>query len=129
VAGARNRNATGEWLVHVWQGLVPTALILTAVWAISGLGYYWPAWVVGPWALILVWQTISGLVSGAPRRIVEEREAKALEHEERKQKRKAFEDERIARAIPSAKEKSDPPAREKKGDMSGSSGGDTPDHG
>jgi hypothetical protein len=119
---------TGEWLVHVWQGLVPTALVLTAIWALSGFGDYWPVWVIGPWGALLIWQTITGLVSGAPRRMVEERAAKALAErdaeerkQERKRERKALENERIARGIPSAKEK--------KGDMSGSSGGDTPDHG
>jgi hypothetical protein len=112
---------TGEWLVHVWQGWVPTALVLTAIWAISGMGDYWPVWVVGPWALFLLWQSVSGLVSGAPRRMVEERAAKALEADERKRKRQAFEEERIAREIPSAKVKKD--------DMSDSPGGDTPDHG
>lgn len=115
---------TGEWLVHVWQGLVPTALVLTAIWVISGMGDYWPVWVIGPWGLILLWQTIAGLVSGAPRRMVEERAAKALqerEAEEHKRERKALEDQRIARGIPSAQEKND--------HMSDSSGGDTPDHG
>jgi hypothetical protein len=80
--------------------------------------------VIGPWGLILLWQTIAGLVSGAPRRMVEERAAKALqerEAEEHKRERKALEDQRIARGIPSAQEKND--------HMSDSSGGDTPDHG
>ncbi len=122
------RNPTGEWLVHVWQGLVPTAVVLTVIWAISGMGDYWPVWVVGPWGLLLLWQTISGLISGAPRRRVEEQAAKELKEreaeerkQERKRERKALEDERIARGIPSAKEKKD--------HMSDSPGGDTPDHG
>ena len=120
VAGPARR-PTGEWLVHVWQGWVPTALVLTAIWVVSGMGGYWPLWVIGPWGVILVWQSIGGLVSGAPRRMVEERTAKALEDEERKRKRRAFEEERIARGTPSAKEE--------KGDKSGSSAADTPDSG
>jgi hypothetical protein len=117
-------NPTGEWLVHVWQGLVPTALVLTVIWAISGMGDYWPVWVIGPWGLLLIWQTVSGLISGAPRRRVEERAAEALKEREAevsKRERKALEDERIARGIPSL--------REKKDHVSDSSSGDTPDHG
>jgi hypothetical protein len=111
--------------------LVPTAVVLTVIWAISGMGDYWPVWVIGPWGLLLLWQTVSGLISGAPRRMVEERAAKELqerEADERKRERKALEDERIARSIPSAHAPV-PPSEEKKGYMSDSPGGDTPDHG
>ena len=102
--------------------------MLTVIWAISGLGYYWPVWVIGPWGLLLLWQTIAGLISGAPRRRVEERSQeraaearKEREAEDRKRERKAVEDHRIARDIPSIQEKND--------HMSDSPSRDTPDPG
>jgi hypothetical protein len=41
-----------------WRGdLMAYAIInafLIGVWAITGLGYFWPGWVLGVWGLILV---------------------------------------------------------------------------
>jgi Domain of unknown function (DUF1707) len=118
------RGATREWLVHVWQSWVSTALMLTVIWAISGLGDFWPVWVIGPWGVILLWRTIGGLVSGAPRRMVEERAAEELAEraaKERKRERKALEADRIASGIP--------PATGKNHQKSDSSAVDTPEHG
>jgi hypothetical protein len=80
---------TATWLQQVWGSWVPVAVITTVVWMISSIGsnqliYYWPVWVIGPWAAILAMTTVSGLASGAPRRMVEERERRALEKERRR---------------------------------------------
>ena len=69
-------------------------MVTSAVWAISGLAsgglhYYWPVWVAGPWGLVLIVASIGGLASGAPRKMVAERERKALA-KERKRERKAL---------------------------------------
>ena len=110
----RAGNPTGEWLVHVWQGLVPAALVLTLIWAIGGMGDYWPIWVVGPWGLLLIWQTISaccpgrpggGSRSGRPRRSRSARPRNASRNASGR--RKALEEERIARGIPAVQEKKD----------------------
>jgi uncharacterized protein DUF1707 len=118
----RPKHPTVEWLAHQWQGWVPAALVLTAIWALSGFGDYWPGWIIGIWGVALLWRTINGLMTGAPRRMVEERAARELKERQQKERR-ALEAERQAQAFgPSA-------PKEKNTDLSGSSGGDTPDHG
>jgi uncharacterized protein DUF1707 len=68
----RRRNATVHWLGHVWYSWAKVAVILTVIWMVpllfgDGIGWYWPTWVVGPWAVLLVLQTVKGLATGAPR--------------------------------------------------------------
>jgi hypothetical protein len=120
------KHPTAEWLAHEWQGWVPVTLVLTAIWALSGFGDYWPGWIIGIWGAVLLWRTVNGLMTGAPRRMVEERAARELkEHEEKE--RRALEAERRAQQTFGAEPKA------KNTDMSGSlggdTGGDTPDHG
>jgi hypothetical protein len=123
-AEVKPKSPTAEWIVHQWQSWVPAAVVLTAIWAISGFGDYWPGWIIGIWAIALLWRTTNGLVSGAPRRMVEEREARELREREAKE-RWALDAERGARQSF--------PTKEKNTDMSGSAGsgtgGDTPDLG
>jgi hypothetical protein len=120
------KHPTAEWLAHQWQGWVPAALVLTAIWALSGFGDYWPGWIVGIWGAALLWRTINGLMTGAPRRMVEERAARELKEREDKERR-ALEADRRAKQTFGAE------PRAKKTDMSDSLGsdteGDTPDHG
>lgn len=99
---ARQRAAehvTRRWLMQLWSGYVPVVGITTAIWLVisitSGeLLYFWPIWVAGPWGLILVWQTVSGLTSQEPqkwqakidraeRKKQLKREHKAIEGEEK----------------------------------------------
>jgi hypothetical protein len=103
---------------------VPAALVLTAIWALSGFGDYWPGWVIGIWGVALLWRTINGLMTGAPRRMVEERAAKELREREEKERRALEAERRAQQTFPPAY-----PPKEKNTDMSGSSGTDTPDHG
>jgi hypothetical protein len=105
----RPRSATAEWIFHQWQSWVPAAVVLTAIWAISGFGDYWPGWIIGIWAAALLWRTVNGLMTGAPRREREQREARERQERENEQRRAAL--------------------KEKNTDMSGSPGGDTPDPG
>ncbi|MGX6602829.1 hypothetical protein ACWKSP_11910 [Micromonosporaceae bacterium Da 78-11] len=96
--------------------------VTTAIWAISSasaheLLYFWPFWVAVPWGLALIWATVAGLASGAPRKMVEERERKAAA-KLRKRERKA---ELIARG--------EAPTEGKKPELSDSVRADTPDHG
>jgi hypothetical protein len=91
------RGATGEWIGHVWSGWVPATSITTAIWLVSCLSaqellFFWPVWVAGPWGLVLLWYTISGLVSGEPRKMVAERERKAIA----KQRKRELKQERHA---------------------------------
>ena len=114
-----------EWLWQVWNSWLLTVGITVAVWAVTSITssdwlYFWPFWVAVPWGLVLVFHTVSGLASGAPRKMVEERERKALA-KERKRQRKALKAEADHAELPrSASEKSP---------MSDSRVFDTPDHG
>jgi uncharacterized protein DUF1707 len=72
VLPAGRRNATVRWLGHVWYTWARAAVFLTVVWLIpllfaDGIGGYWPVWVLGPWGVVLLLQTVKGLASGAPR--------------------------------------------------------------
>jgi len=37
-----------------WGGFLPVMALLVAIWAISGAGYFWPAWVLVWWGFALV---------------------------------------------------------------------------
>jgi hypothetical protein len=38
---------------HEWAGFLQVNLLLVAIWAIGGAGYFWPAWVMVWWAFAL----------------------------------------------------------------------------
>jgi Domain of unknown function (DUF1707) len=42
-----------------WGSWVSVTLLLFVIWALSGHGYPWPLWVAGPWAAILVGDTVA----------------------------------------------------------------------
>jgi hypothetical protein len=39
---------------HEWAGFLQVNLLLVAIWAVSGAGYFWPAWVMLWWGCALV---------------------------------------------------------------------------
>ena len=43
-----------RWHGHEWAGFLQVNLLLVAIWAVSGAGYFWPAWVMVWWAFALV---------------------------------------------------------------------------
>jgi hypothetical protein len=67
------RDRTGRWVLAMWSSWLTTALVVIVIWALSGRGYFWPGWVIGPWGALLLASTISGIASGAPRRYGERR--------------------------------------------------------
>jgi hypothetical protein len=88
-----SEHLTAQWLMSVWSGWFPTAATLSAIWLVSSFAagtptYYWPAWIVGPWAAVLLWQTVGGLATGEPRKAAEARERKA-QAKQLKRERKA----------------------------------------
>jgi hypothetical protein len=96
-----SKHATAEWLGQVWSSWASAVSITTAIWLVSTLAsrdlqYFWPIWVAGPWGVVLLWYTIGGLASGQPRKMVEERERKALA-KQLKRERRAQAAEAIAR--------------------------------
>jgi Domain of unknown function (DUF1707) len=40
--------------LHEWSGFLRVNVLLVAIWALSGAGYFWPAWVLVFWGLALV---------------------------------------------------------------------------
>jgi hypothetical protein len=68
-AGGESR----AWLGHVWGAWTKAAAFFTIIWALGWVFggdpvFYWPAWIVGPWALVLLLRTAGGLASGEPRK-------------------------------------------------------------
>ncbi|SBT51493.1 protein of unknown function (DUF1707) [Micromonospora narathiwatensis] len=50
-------------LLRIWSPWLRVAGILTAIWLISSIGYghvvyYWPAWAIGPWGVLLLLKTV-----------------------------------------------------------------------
>jgi hypothetical protein len=63
----------GAWLLDVWLPWLRVAAIVNVIWLLSSIGshhvgYYWPAWVLGPWGALLVLRTVDGAGAGEPRR-------------------------------------------------------------
>jgi hypothetical protein len=48
-----------------WASWLTTAVIVVGIWALTSLGsgdwiYPWPVWVIGPWGVVLLAQTLGG---------------------------------------------------------------------
>src|SRR5215470_4567589 len=43
-----------------WGSWLGVALLLTVIWLLSGAGYAWPLWVIGPWGAIMAGRWIVG---------------------------------------------------------------------
>lgn len=39
---------------HEWSVFARVSILLIAIWALSGAGYFWPAWVIAWWGFALV---------------------------------------------------------------------------
>jgi Domain of unknown function (DUF1707) len=42
---------------HEWGMFARVSLLLVAIWAVTGAGVFWPAWVMAWWGLVLVLKT------------------------------------------------------------------------
>ena len=130
------RSPTAEWLASVWGTWAFVVAITSAVWLISSLSspgdwhFFWPVWVAGPWGLVLLFVTVGGLSSGAPRKMAEERQRKAVAKERKRQRRALAREqaEQVERAEPAARGELPHQAGER-WQMSDSKVADTPDHG
>jgi hypothetical protein len=43
-----------------WGSWFCTALVLIVIWALTGAGYPWPLWVIGPWGAVLAGRWVIG---------------------------------------------------------------------
>jgi hypothetical protein len=50
---------SGAWQA-AWGSWLSISLVLIVVWALSGAGYPWFAWVVGPWGALMLARWVSG---------------------------------------------------------------------
>ena len=48
-----------------WGGFVPVSVLLIAIWAVTGAGYFWPAWAIVWWCFALVMKSGPGLLRPA----------------------------------------------------------------
>ncbi len=76
-AGTAGTAVRKEWLGHVWTPWAKAVAFFTLIWSISWIAdghpdFYWPVWVLGPWAVLLVLRTGVGLAQGEPRKHAEE---------------------------------------------------------
>lgn len=70
--------AVARWLLDVWLSYLGVVWIVVAVWVLTGADYsFWPAWVAGPWGIVLLWHTIAGLNNGEPQRWAKKQERRA----------------------------------------------------
>ncbi|MER7007191.1 DUF1707 domain-containing protein [Dactylosporangium sp. NPDC000555] len=81
--------ATRAWLANMWQSWARTIAICVGIWGVTSvlsgdLGYFWPGWVAGPWGVVLLVQTITGLMSGESQRWAAKQARKEAEREVRR---------------------------------------------
>jgi hypothetical protein len=62
--------AGGSSMRAAWASWLSTAVIVVGIWLITSLAsegwiYPWPIWVIGPWGLVLLAQTVGGRRNGA----------------------------------------------------------------
>jgi hypothetical protein len=47
---------------HGWAAFIQISALLVAIWALSGAGYFWPAWVIACWGCALAMRTAPRLL-------------------------------------------------------------------
>lgn len=72
-AGRASGREVRRWVAGVWTAWLVAVLVNVVIWAAVSAGngelvYFWPMWVAGPWGAVLLAITISGLLSGQPKR-------------------------------------------------------------
>jgi hypothetical protein len=81
------------WRRAAWGSWASTALIVTTIWLITSLSsgaflYFWPIWVIVPWGVVLMAQTLTGQQSrpGPGQRRLD-RERRHQDYRERRRQR------------------------------------------
>src|SRR5215211_1619887 len=53
VAAPRTHRSARRYAGHEWGAFARVGVLLIAIWAVSGAGYFWPAWVMVWWGFAL----------------------------------------------------------------------------
>jgi hypothetical protein len=89
-------HATRWWLAEQWGSWARANGICLAIWGgmvlltSSAMGF-WPIWVAGPWGIVLLARTVSGLTRGEPQHCAGRQVRKAAEKAVRRQAKRAKE--------------------------------------
>jgi hypothetical protein len=81
--GSPQDGLTKAWLGHIWGPWGKALGFFTVIWAIGWIFssepvYYWPVWILGPWGVLTLLRTASGLAKGEPREHAADREHRRL---------------------------------------------------
>jgi hypothetical protein len=57
VAAPRTHRPNRRYAGHEWGVFARVSVLLIAIWAVSGAGYFWPAWVIVWWGFALAMRT------------------------------------------------------------------------
>jgi hypothetical protein len=90
----RYPNAVRGWLAAFWQPWARANGICVLIWGATSavqteLIYFWPGWVAGPWGVVILSQTIAGLMRDEPQRWAGRLARKEAEREVRRQAKRA----------------------------------------
>lgn len=65
-----SRRRADAWRA-AWGSWLSCALLFSVIWALTGRGYPWPLWIIGPWGAILVGRWVIGLHPDGDRRRID----------------------------------------------------------
>jgi len=57
---SKQRRHNDAWRAE-WGSWISCVVLLFVIWALTGHGYLWPLWIVGPWGAILLGRWVVGL--------------------------------------------------------------------
>jgi hypothetical protein len=85
----RYPNATRRWIGTQWDSWFRVLGICAVIWAVTSIVngevlYFWPGWVAGPWGLLVLFNTVRGLVTDEPQQWAAKEARKDAEREVRK---------------------------------------------
>lgn len=45
----------------MWISWAGVGALVILIWLLSGMGYFWPAWVIGPWGIVNLVATFTAM--------------------------------------------------------------------
>ncbi|MGK5680787.1 DUF1707 SHOCT-like domain-containing protein [Actinoplanes sp. URMC 104] len=95
VPAAARDGVRAQWLGHVWIPWAKAAAFFTIIWGLAWVANgdptaYWPAWIIGPWGVVLLVRTATGLAGDEPRKHAEEAEHRRRLREHRRDRKALY---------------------------------------